>query len=265
MAILIEELNDSRSIGYERGERRYRVTGTNDSEAARSGVWADAPIYFGGLIKQDARVDVTASYAGGIGHFVVVVPYAKRRPPIEGSITEAFETSGGSQRITQALAATAYGPGAIEDEKLIIGWDGETVQGIDVIVPQWDFSLRCELDPADVTEAYKATISLLTGRVNNAAWRGFAAGTLLFRGATGPGYTEDDPLYEIAYNFSASPNRTGLSVGGITGIAKDGWEHMDIRYANDEDGTRIIAKPIAVYVQQIYETGNFGDIILESV
>ena len=56
------------------------------------------------------------------------------------------------------------------------------------------------------------------------------------------------------------PNKTGLTVGDITDIDKKGWEYMWVRYADAEDATAkaIVKKPVAVYVEKVYEEGDFS-------
>jgi hypothetical protein len=66
--------------------------------------------------------------------------------------------------------------------------------------------------------AYKLTVFALTGRVNNSAFKGFAAGECLFLGAAGTKRASGD--WEITFRFAASPNVTGLTIGDITGIDK---------------------------------------------
>jgi hypothetical protein len=58
----------------------------------------------------------------------------------------------------------------------------------------------------------------------------------------------------------ASPNRTGITVGDITGISKKGWEYLWVRYADSEDAAAkaIVKKPVAAYVEKVYEVGDFG-------
>ena len=46
----------------------------------------------------------------------------------------------------------------------------------------------------------------------------------------------------------------------ITGISKKGWEYMWVRYADSEDAAAkaIVKKPVAVYIERVYEEGNFA-------
>ena len=65
--------------------------------------------------------------------------------------------------------------------------------------------------------------------------------------------------WEITFRFAASPNRTGLTIGDIKGIDKKGWEYMWVRYADSEDAAAraIVKTPVGVYVEQVYEDGDF--------
>jgi len=58
----------------------------------------------------------------------------------------------------------------------------------------------------------------------------------------------------------ASPNRTNINVGGITVSSKKGWEYMWVRYADAEDAAAnaIVKKPVAVYLEKVYEDGGFA-------
>jgi len=57
-----------------------------------------------------------------------------------------------------------------------------------------------------------------------------------------------------------SPNRSNIVVGEITGIARKGWEYLWVRYADAKDDTAkaIVKKPVAAYVEKVYEEGSFA-------
>ena len=46
----------------------------------------------------------------------------------------------------------------------------------------------------------------------------------------------------------------------ITGINKWGWEYLWVRYADAEDATAkaLVKRPVAVYVEKVYDVGDFG-------
>ena len=58
----------------------------------------------------------------------------------------------------------------------------------------------------------------------------------------------------------ASPNANNLSIGGINGINKKGWEYLWVRYVDDKDAAAMmmVKKPLAVYVEKVYQAGDFS-------
>lgn len=92
--------------------------------------------------------------------------------------------------------------------------------------------------------------------MNNAPFKGFAPGEVLFMGASGSQRGQDD--WEITFRFAASPNAVGLTVGDIVGIDKKGWEYLWVRYADAEDENTLVKQPIAAYVEKVYEEGDLS-------
>ena len=137
-----------------------------------------------------------------------------------------------------------------------------SVEGVDLLVPSYNFGETHYIPQQSVTDAYKAKLFALTGRVNSAAFRGLARGECLFRGASGSQRSEED--WEITFNFSASPNVTGLTVGDITGINKLGWEYLWVRYVDKEqtvgNAKYIVRVPQFAYVEQVYYFGDFSQL-----
>jgi hypothetical protein len=201
-------------------------------------------------------VDETA----GDGQWVVTVRYGIRPPSEVGESSFAFDTSGGTQHITQSLGTVASyaASGTPPDFGGAVGVTHDSVEGVDITIPVYSFSETHYLDDAFVTPAYYGTLFNLTGKVNDAAFKGLAAGECLFLGASGSKRGAAD--WEITYRFAGSPNRTGLVVGPITGIAKKGWEYMWVRYADSEDtaANAIVKKPVAVYIEKVYDEGDFS-------
>jgi len=69
-----------------------------------------------------------------------------------------------------------------------------------------------------------------------------------------------DTNIEICYEFMAAPNVTSLTVGDITGIAKNGFDYLWTRYDEVVDATanRLVRRPTAVYVEQVFNSGDFS-------
>ena len=109
--------------------------------------------------------------------------------------------------------------------------------------------------------------------MNNATFRGLAAGECLFLGASGTLHgteftdgTSGGGDWEITYRFAASPNKTGITIGSISGIAKKGWEYLWVRYADVEDmnAMAMVKRPVAAYVEQVYESADFSSLDIGS-
>ena len=273
MAILLTENVDSRE--WKQGSRpsvtlHYILDGTADDLLARNTLLASTPLSYDGLLRDEVALEpIFADTVTDTGKWQCSVRYISpgQRPPQTGDSIFSFDTAGGVQHITQSRATIAsYAPAGKTAPNFqgAIGVTHDDVEGVDVTVPVYQFAETHYLPDAQVTEAYKGTLFHLTGKVNNASFRGLAAGECLFLGASGAkrgegasGASGGD--WEITFRFAGSPNVTGLTVGPITGIAKLGWEYLWVRYedAEDEAAKALVKRPIAAYVEKVYELADF--------
>lgn len=233
-------------------ELRYIVTGTDDEDVVIATVRDTAPATIATMRRQ--TIEVTPL---GAGVWECSVPY-------EGTTDETqytFETGGGTAHITQSLQTIArYAPAGKTAPNFFgaIGVNGDNIDGTDITIPIYNFTETRRLSGALVTGAYKSALFYATGKTNNANFKGFAAGEVLFLGASGSKTGIDK--WEIAYKFAASPNVTNLDVGGITVGSKKGWEYLWVRFADAEDNTAktLIKKPVSAYVERVYESADFS-------
>ena len=253
MAITIDERFNSREAtegSSTSTELLYLVQGTEDDLQVKSLVAATAPTVYDGLVRDSFSV---TPLGGGVWECTV------RYVLLESESQFTFDTGGGTQHITQSLQTIGgYAPPGFTAPNFqgAMGVTTDSVEGTDITVPVYSFTETHYISGALVTPAYKAALFFLTGKVNGAAFKGFAAGEVLFLGAAGSKRGTDD--WEITYRFAASPNVTGLVVGPITGIVKKGWEYLWVRYADAEDQYVLVKRPIAAYVEQVYELGDFS-------
>lgn len=247
-------------------EYRFLVAGAADEAAVRTAIQAAAPATYGGLVLSLPDFGaITIDERKTETEWLCTVRYVKAYAPPDESYD--FDTSGGQLHITQNLSTIArYGTSIPTDEKGAIGWDGNNVNGADIIVPKYEFGETHYMywTPMSGEWAYKLVLMGLTGKVNNAAFRGFAAGEVLFMGARATRTPETSPYWQINYRFAASPNKTGLVVGGITGIAKKGWELMDVRYEQQVSGivNTTIPVPVCVLIHKVYDEGDFSTLLI---
>lgn len=192
--------------------------------------------------------------------------------------TRSFDTTGGTQHITQGRVVNGaservYGPAGAGDGidmKGAIAVDENGVNGVDIIVPQLQWTETYDVPSNYVTAAYIRQCHLLTGSVNAAAFRGFAGGEVLFAGMTGSQEWDDqrgNGPWSLSYRFIASPNRGpdlgGLpaeAIGDITAYNKKGHEFLWIKYASQEDTVKNQLRriPLAVYVNPVYPESDFS-------
>jgi hypothetical protein len=231
----------------------YTVEGTEDDAAVRTLVEATVPTTYNGLVLQSYHM---AHQGGGV--WEVSARYGQKEKKETGDSSFSFDTGGGTVHISQSLQTLgSYAPPGKTAPNFqgAIGATIDSVEGTDITVPIYSFAETHYLDNALVTGAYKLNLFQLTGRVNAASFKGFAAGEVLFLGASGSKRGSED--WEITFRFAASPNVSGLAVGPITGITKRGWDYLWVRYADAEDQNVLVKQPIAAYVERVYQDGNF--------
>jgi hypothetical protein len=197
----------------------------------------------------------------------------EQRDPLKRS--RSFDTGGATQHITQAIPSDTFpngeqrfhtGSPAAPNMRGAIGVDGDSVQGVDIVVPQLTWTETYDVPTQYVTTAYVKKVSQLTGTVNNAAFRGFAAGEVLFMGASGSQQWDEDKgdgPWSLSYKFVASANQgsgktfPSITIGAITGVEKDGHDYLWVRYEDAVENSTLLKKPKFVYVNKVYRRENF--------
>jgi hypothetical protein len=166
-----------------------------------------------------------------------------------------LDTSGGNAHITQSLG-TSGRYGTAPDLNGAIGFDGERVEGTDVNMRKFAWNEQYRLEKVRFTQSYKLVLFNLTYTVNSSTFRGFAAGQVMFNGATASQQGSHD--VEITYYFEASPNLGSHMVGAIAVASKLGWEYEWVRYQKSEADNRLATAPDGVYVERVYAYGNLA-------
>ena len=201
-------------------------------------------------------------------------PQSRDRQPeqiggAEGPVLD-FDIGGASQHISTSKGQTGYALSGLTpyDPKNVIGWDGKKVNGVDTQYGVYRFSEEWILPDAAAANAvpckcdanYRAWLAVLAFKTNHDPFRGFAAGEVLFEGAVGRRIKGG--AYAVTYKFLTSKNATNLTIGDITGIAKKGWQYLDVRMktvtAGSGASTVILSVPEYVFVHDIYDSGDFS-------
>ena len=172
----------------------------------------------------------------------------------ESTLTWGFDTQGGSVKVT--YAPTDKYPSTAPNFNGGIGFSNGELQGVEKVIPALKLHARYRWPKDTVTTAYVNSLAAMTGTINTSGWQGYAAGELLFLGASGE-IVPGKPV-EIEYQFAASSNAT-LTLGSISSIAKRGHDYLWLLWEDDEDTTakRLTKKMLAAYVAKVYSESSF--------
>lgn len=182
----------------------------------------------------------------------------------EETVSFAFDTGGGTMHLNQSFKTVSKSPNDAPDFNGAIEVDNEgNVNGVDVTMPVLNFTETHTMAGSRVSTSYKKTIASLTGTVNRSSFRGFAAGEVLFLGASGTKRSKKlGAPWEITFRFAVSPNQSSLAVGKLKVSNKKGWDYLWVRYADKvaDNKKNVVKEPVAAYVEQVYPQGDFGNL-----
>jgi hypothetical protein len=171
--------------------------------------------------------------------------------PQPGSI--AWDTTGRSERIFQALEETAYPEGAPSFDRALNA-NGTGVDGLDVVRPGMRYSETWVL-PASLAmgEAYMRSVYTLTGSVNAEKFRCFDPGEALFMGARCQ-WQGDQPFAMVTFDWEARPNVADYYVSEGFGetFFKEGWEYVWVRYSDVIDSDTLVRRAKYAYKCRVF-------------
>lgn len=277
MAIIIELVN-SRDITVSDEnpsvELIYVVHGTEDEQAARLLVEQTLPAFYVitrlvGFITTVFQSYQVQHQGGGIWN--VSAKYGRRTPARAGQVILNFDTGGGTTHITQSISTeSSYMrdpvTNAIVDAPLLrgaINVDKDKVSGVDIGLKSYKWSETWHLPRSLLTSNYRKKLKAATKTWNDADFREFKLGEVLFEGVSGIKDTNED-FSELTFHFSQSDNAEDLSIGdgAIVGIVKQGWDYLWVRYRKETDPMNkvVLQIPDHVYVERVYEFSSFADL-----
>lgn len=257
--IRVCELGVSRSINENKdlsakATLRFHCEGSYDVNDIEAAVLAYAPSLFRGLNMESYDISVSNDLGNAwLAEFAYSVDALA-----PGQYQISFSTTGGSVTITQALATQVY-PSGIITEYGGINFDNDgTPQGIDIVIPVLNISVRSRISAAYSTTAYLDTLTALTGSTNAAPFLGWGTGEVLFLGTEGDFLPSKDSILD--FNFAVSKNATGLTLGSISGIAKAGHDYISIQYEKipEANARGLVPRARAALVHRVYHPSNFS-------
>ncbi len=255
----VAQQREGMRVAAKSAELPYLVSDAANEAEARAAVLADAPATLNGLPIDD--IDIEEEPGTDLYRASVRYAEASGSAPASSGPTLTFRVAGGTTHTKQTLQTVRkYPTTSAPDMQGMIGVTQSGVEGVDIITPTYEFSETHEFAGAAVTNAYRGTLFTLTGCVNDAPFRGFAAGECLFMGASST-YNAAAETWSITFDFACRPNKTALPVGSFT-IEKKGWEYAWTRNIEQVVGTgtnQVLTQvPQFVYVERVYESASFS-------
>lgn len=261
-------------------ELKWLLNGFASYVAAETKGTELAPLEITGHRRKSLNVDPL-----GNGWYVVTAGYTNPAIQDDGgdegdnssggdpiSNTISIDTTGATEHITQAYSGpdkvgqagitgqlVYHRPGEqgqVPDYEGAIGVNGNTVTGVDKVVPTFNFTETWTFPAAWVVNSFINTLYTNTGKVNTKPWRIFNLGEVLFMGARME-VTRGASMVPITFSFAARPGRNAFKVGDVDVSFLGGWDYMDIQYEQDTDNSTMIKKPKFVVVNTIYAAFDF--------
>lgn len=260
------ETHESREFSLGASESRvlrFYIDGTYSEDEAEEEARLIAPEIYRGLFRQTCRATCQNDA------WEIEVTYGPGQSKTNEPWFHEWHLRVGSQQVhqTHSLATVnVYVPSGAEKTKTYnaigISDDGGTlrVDGVDTDVSTFDWSETLQVPKPHFNAAYVNNLFVQRGRVASHQFRGpgnlvFESGEVLCADISAEPNGAD--YVSVHFDFSASPNAKNLSIGGITGIQKYGWDYLWVWWANYLDGDQLTKRAKQVNVERIKQPGNF--------
>lgn len=239
--------------------------------------WLIAGGNSGDVIKSGTNLTVTGTgftpdgytpQASDIGGIVVVAPgngWTGGSYNINGIGGGSWQTTplpsaNGLQTGQAGGSWTAYGPnvgskgGSATNFGQAIGVTLDGVQGTDIFVPSREYTVSGVVAP--FTTAMQLLFDSLVDTTNEAEFRGRQPGEVLYQGYTES--TTDGKQFRLSHKFAVQPNQYNLAITSKIVIPfKGGWDYLWVYYQPGANNGLPIQIPVAAYVEQMYDSGDF--------
>ncbi len=233
----------------------YTLIGSEEDDEVRSLIEETLPAFYTSGSQTVAFQSYSFKHIGG-GVSEATAKYGKINP---AAPVETFEIGGHTQKIQKSISVPSYAlPGqTAPDWGGAIGVSKGRVEGVDINVPTFDFTVKQFIPMGQLTTAYKVALADAAWTTNGSEFRGYAAGEVLFKGVSGGQFSQE--FAELTFKFSRSPNLTApFDFCGITVTAdKMGWEYIEAIFSDAVSNNYMIQKAIAVYVHMVYDESSF--------
>ncbi len=233
---------------------KYWVKGPSDYFEARAELIAQADRVYDGLIA--AKYHVLRVGPTTWEGMVIYEP----APQDEWEFN--FEIATEQVLFTQALQNVGnFAPAGqtAPDFKGSIGVTRDGIQGTQVPISTYAWSETHFFDRAFIDDSYRSILANCAGKMNDAVFRRFPKGDVIFDGATGS-LSRRSEQWQVNYKFRRSPNATNLVIGNITVASKLGWDYLWVHYVEFPDITagRLVKIAGSAHVDRVVNFADFN-------
>lgn len=186
--------------------------------------------------------------------------YTSSGVSVSGSDNEesfSFDTGSNTETVITPLSSRVYGNNEIPTPKFINVDEEGNVRGIEVPAPAFEFTETHYLSNSYVSAAYKRGLANLRGAVNNARFRAWNPGEVMFMGASGSRSGSED--WQITFRFSVRLNENNKSVGGVS-VDAEGWQVVEVKPKKKQavSAGAIMPEIDAVFVHTVHPKRDFA-------
>lgn len=260
---IIGRSGEDASGGSSRGRtRRWFARGATTELEAIASVASAAPGALDLLVL--TGISVSERVKDGFECDVDYGAFAPKGPAKVGESSFSFDVATQSQRIVVPLQPQIVYPRSgltapSDSGKWLIGQqgDGSPPEGVDAFEPTASFSETHYIAAGSITAAYQRQVMRIVGKLNQFSWRGWAAEELMCTGVSGSQRGADD--WEVSFRFAIKEHQSNLTVAGISGINKKGWQFLWPRYELEKDaGEPILSNHVQyIVVADVFRLANF--------
>jgi hypothetical protein len=135
-----------------------------------------------------------------------------------------------------------------------IGVTRDRVEGCDIFTPKFEFSLTVKTFP--MTLSFMRTLRSAVAKTNDAPWKGFETGEVLYLGVNGQ--AEPDDLWKLTHKFAVGENLVDVPVSPQITVDKGAWQYLWCTYQDAINADRRVQVPVAAYVERVYDATDFN-------
>ena len=254
----------------------YHVLGTDDDATIMATVLATSPPSFvtpGGTLNLDdvSKTQIGPEFWAAEVNYIDPEKQEDKKKRPTGTLVASWDTTGGTQHITTSLETVDKAGDSASDPppdfRNAIEVTESGVNGTDVVVPLLRLELEYKFPNASVTDEYIRQLRDLTGTTNHEEFKGWAAGELLFMGSNGRQSSDGDIsarfIFAAGKNIDIDCEKYRLveeTTGEWATLTKGAHDHLWFYFkkAKDAAAAKVVHRPIAAYVERVYEKENFA-------